>query len=71
VLTIVSVNVVQHIRHWHAIKIAHVKIALAVPSLSLQAGEGANDFGRSRLCCQRGVILSAGGPVHVLRWTTR
>lgn len=39
VLTIVSVNVVQHTRHWHAIKIVHVKIAVAVPSLGLRQGK--------------------------------
>ena len=37
-LTVVSVIVVQHIRHWRAMKIVHVKIAVADPSLSLRQG---------------------------------
>ena len=38
-LTVVSVIVVQHIRHWRAMKIVHVKIAVADPSLSLRQGK--------------------------------
>ena len=69
-LTIVSVNVVQHMRHWHATKIVHVEIAVAVPSLSLRQGKAPTTVVVID-CVACGVMSSAGCPVHVLRWTTR
>lgn len=70
-LMIVSVHVVQHTRHWHAVKIVHVKIAVAVPSLVLRQGKApTNVVVLDEVACQIGV-LNTGGAVHVLRWIIR